>query len=95
MRSHRGKSNKFYDAQLLIFNGILQEKKYRNYDLAEQFYEDGINAITFAGDYGDEFTGYAYLGLSRICEIKGDRTGKKIYRRKGLDLIDFKKITFD
>lgn len=89
------KPNKFYDAQVLIFNGILQEKKYRNYKQAEQFYEAGINAISFAGDFGDEFSGYAYLGLSRISDINGDKTGKKVYRKKGMDLIDFKKITFD
>ncbi|HBE41657.1 MAG TPA: hypothetical protein DDW27_10725 [Bacteroidales bacterium] len=96
IKSYRYKSgNKFLDAQILIFNGILQEKKYSNYSLAEKYYEDGINAITFAGDFGDEFTGYAYLGLSRICDIKGDKTGKKAYRKKGIDLLDFKKITFD
>jgi len=85
----------FFDAQLLIFNGILQEKKYKNYMLSEQLYEEGINAITFAGDFGNEYCGYAYLGLSRICDYKGDKVGKKTYRKKGEDLIDFKKITFD
>jgi len=87
--------NAFFDAQLLIFNGILQEKKYKNYSLSEQLYEDGINAITFAGDFGNEYCGYAYLGLSRISDYKGDKAGKKAYRKKGDDLIDFKKITFD
>ncbi len=87
--------NTFFDAQLLIFNGILQEKKYRNYDLAQKYYEEGINAITFAGDYGNEYAAYAYLGLSRICDIKGDKTGKKTYRKKGTDLIEFRKVTFD
>ncbi len=87
--------NNYFDAQLHVFNGILQEKKYRNYELAQQYYEDCINAIAFAGDYGNEFTGYAYLGLSRISDLKGDKAGKKAYRKKGTDLIDFKKITFD
>ena len=65
--------NAFFDAQLLIFNGILQEKKYKNYSLSEQLYEDGINAITFAGDFGDEYCGYAYIGLSRISDYRGDK----------------------
>lgn len=87
--------NAYYDAQLLIFKGILSEKKYRNYTQAKKYYEEGINAISFAGDYGNDYCGYAYLGLSRISEYTGDKTGKKAYRRKGLELIDFKKITFD
>jgi hypothetical protein len=87
--------NTYYDAQVLILNGILQEKKYKNYTLAKQLYEDGISAISFAGDYGNDLVGYAYLGLSRICECNGDKAGKKAYRKKGYDLIDFKKITFD
>lgn len=96
VRSSAKKSgNAFFDTQLLIFNGILQEKKYRNYDLAQKYYEDGINAITFAGDYGNEYAAYAYLGLSRICDINGDKTGKKTYRKKGNDLIEFRKVTFD
>lgn len=88
-------NNPYFRAQLLIFNGIIQEKKYKNHTLAEKFYEDGINAIAFAGDFGNEYSGIAYLGLSRICDYKGDKAGKKTYRNKGYNLIDFKKITFD
>jgi len=93
--SLKSSGNTFYDAQVMVFNGILQEKKYQNFTLAKQLYEDGINSITFSGDYGNEFCGYAYLGLSRICEYYGDRAGKKAYQRKGLDLVDFKKVNFD
>ncbi|NLA48436.1 MAG: hypothetical protein GX876_03125 [Bacteroidales bacterium] len=87
--------NAYFDAQLLIFNGIIQEKKYKNYPDARQLYEDGISAIAFTGDYGNEYCGYAYLGLSRICEHDGDRAGKKAFHRKGYGLLNFKKITFD
>ena len=87
--------NAYLDAQLLVFKGIIQEKKYRNYLKAKDLYEDGITAIAFAGDFGNEYCGYAYLGLSRISAYNGDNAGKKAFRKKGLDLIDFKKITFD
>ncbi len=87
--------NAYFDAQLLILNGLIQEKKYKNYSDARQLYEDGISAIAFTGDYGNEYCGYAYLGLSRICEHDGDKAGKKAFHRKGYGLLDFKKITFD
>ncbi len=87
--------NVYLDAQLLVFKGIIQEKKYRNYIKAKDLYENGITTIAFAGDFGNEYCGYAYLGLSRICEYNGDIAGKKAFRKKGLNLIDFKKITFD
>lgn len=87
--------NNFYDAQLKVFNGILQEKKYRNYPLAKQLYEDGISELTPIGSYANEYTAYAYFGLSRISSMTGDRTGHRVYRKKGNDLTDFKNVNFD
>ena len=87
--------NSLYEAQVLIFNGILQEKKYKNLALAKQFYEDGINAGSPFGDYNKEFCAYGYFGLSRISEYYGDKVGCRVYRRKALDLTDFKEVSFD
>lgn len=93
--SYPNSRNVYCDAQLMIFKGILQEKKYKNYQTAKLMYEDGISSISPFGSYGEEFCGYAYLGLSRISEHYGDKTGKQVYRRKGNALIDYKKINFD
>lgn len=96
LKSHPDDSIKtYFDGQSLVFRGIVQEKKYKNYSLAKQFYEEGIDILSLYGDHGDEFCGYAYFGLSRICEHNGDKPGKKSYRRKGSDLVSFKKINFD
>ena len=88
-------SNSFYLAQLLIFNGIIQEKKYHNYALAQDYYKKGINDISMFAPYGNEFIAYGYYGLSRIGEINGDNHEKRLNRRKAMDLVDFKKINFD
>jgi hypothetical protein len=93
--SSGNKNNALFDAQILIFNGILQEKKYKNYSLAKQFYEDGISAGSLFGGYFKEFCAYGYFGLSRISEYYGDKAGKRIYRRRGIDLTDFKEVRFD
>jgi tetratricopeptide (TPR) repeat protein len=88
-------SNVFFCAQIKIFNGILQEKKYRNYVLAKQFYVEGISALMPFGDYGNEYCAYAYLGLSRLSDYSGDDSGRRVYRKKGLDLIDFREVSFE
>ena len=94
-KSGHQSGNNFYDAQLKVFNGILQEKKYRNYPLAKQLYEDGISELALIGSYANEYTAYAYFGLSRISSLTGDRTGQRVYRKKGNDLADFKNVNFD
>jgi hypothetical protein len=86
--------NPYYKAQLSIFNGLLQEKKYKNLTLAEQFYHKGIKDISAFGHYGNEFAAYGFFGLSRISDSKGDRSYKKTYHRKAVDLADFKRVDF-
>jgi hypothetical protein len=88
-------SNSYYQAQLSIFNGILQEKKYHDIKLAQQYYNKGVRDISIFGDYGNEFAAYAYFGLSRISEVNGDKHNKKIYRKQAMELVDFKKVNFD
>ena len=94
-KSGQQSGNNFFNGQLKVFNGILQEKKYRNYPLAKQLYEDGISELALIGSYANEYTAYAYFGLSRISSLTGDRTGQRVYRKKGNDLADFKNVNFD
>jgi hypothetical protein len=82
-------------AQILIYNGILQEKKYKNMKIAEQFYTTGINRISGFGHFGNEFAAYGYFGLSRISKLNGNNDASKSHRKKALDLADFKKIDFE
>jgi hypothetical protein len=90
-----GDGNKYLQAQLFIFNGLLQEKKYKNNELAEDYYNKGLNSISFAGEYGNEYAAYAYFGLSRINDSKGEKHTGKMYRTKAEKLVEFKKINFD
>jgi hypothetical protein len=85
----------FLKAQLAIFRGILQEKKYNNLKLAEQHYNEGIRDLTPVGKYGNEYAAYGYFGLSRISEARGENKTRKTYRREAIRLTDYKKINFD
>lgn len=87
--------NNYFRAQLTIIKGIIQEKKYLNNKLAQQYYNEGISDISIFGKYGNEYSAYAYFGLSRISETNGERETSRIYRKEALKLSDFKRINFD
>ncbi|MCU0457154.1 MAG: hypothetical protein MUE74_12710 [Bacteroidales bacterium] len=89
-----GGENPFNNAVMEVFRGLIQEKKYRNLSSAAVHYRKGIDNLARFGPYAYEYVGYAYLGLSRISEAKGNTRESKSYHRKGIDLIDFKGITF-
>ncbi|MDD4971126.1 MAG: hypothetical protein PHT07_16990 [Paludibacter sp.] len=93
--SQKESDNKFFQGQLSIFEGVVQEKKYRDNNLAQQYYQSGINKISLFGEYSKEYVAYAYFGLSRISELKKDtNTGKK-FRQLAMKMGDFKKVDFD
>jgi hypothetical protein len=88
-------NNSFFLGQITIFNGIIKEKKYHDFKLAQELYINGIKEMSFFGNYGNEFAAYAYYGLSRISDANGDKNYKKLYRKLADDLADLKKVNFD
>jgi hypothetical protein len=93
--SHSKYSNSYFQAQLFIFQGILYEKKYGDLNKAQAFYQKGIKDIAPFGVFGNEYTAYAYFGLSRISEIRGDKHGKKTYFKQAMDLASYKNVNFN
>jgi len=87
--------NSYFQAQLTIFKGILEEIKYNDYKLAEQYYLKGIHDISPYNAYGNEYAAYAYYGLSRINNANGERKASKTYRKEAIKLGDYEKIKFD
>jgi hypothetical protein len=86
--------NPFFQAQLTIFKGIVQEKKYHDLEQAREFYSYGIRHISAFRSFGNEYAAYAYFGLSRISEMNGDLSNKKNFRKLALKLADFKEMDF-
>ncbi|HRZ97248.1 MAG TPA: hypothetical protein P5084_06800 [Paludibacter sp.] len=87
--------NKYFQTQLIIFRGILQEKKYHDINKAYQYYTIGMNSIKTYGDYGNEYAAYAYFGLSRISYSKGDKNAGRQFREKAKKLTASEEINFD
>jgi len=88
-------SNSFFKSQFAILRGILKEKKYKDFKAARELYLKGIRDISLYGNYGKEFSSYAYYGLSRISESAGDKYNTKQYRKLGDELSVFRKVNFD
>lgn len=86
-------NNRYYQAQFIILRGILNEKKYSNVVQARQEYTIGAGNIAEFGEYGFQFAAYAYFGLSRLSS--DNIHDQKIYRRKALELAEFKDVNFD
>jgi tetratricopeptide (TPR) repeat protein len=93
--SRKGIENKYSQAQLIIFQGIIQEKKYHDIHLAQEYYTSGISKLVPYGVYGNECEAFAYFGLSRISYARSEKTDGMKYRQKAMKLGDFKKINFD
>ena len=95
VRSQKETENKFFRAQLFIFNGILQEKKYHDLNQAQYSYHTGVSRIILFGSYGNECAAFGYFGLSRISELKGEKNNSTKFREKAMKLSAFKNINFD
>jgi len=85
----------YYAAQIKVFSAIVREKKYKDYETAGNLYERALVELEPFGNYGNEFSAYCCFGLSRVCEASGDKTGKRNYHRRAMNLASFKKINFD
>jgi tetratricopeptide (TPR) repeat protein len=85
----------YFGAQVTVFNGILQEKKYHNYDQALKYYNKGISELSAFNYYGNEYSSFAYFGLSRISGIRNDKQNRKTYRKMAMEMTSYKKVNFD
>lgn len=87
--------NSYFQAQLSVFNGIIQEKKYRNIKMAVQYYDTGLKSLTLLGAYGNEYAAYACFGLSRFYNSEKSADLTKKYRKMAINLSESRKINFD
>ena len=65
------------------------------YDQALKYYHKGISELSGFNYYGNEYSSYAYFGLSRISGIRNDKQNRKAYRKMALEMTSYKKVNFD
>ena len=77
----------YYKLPIALFNGMLQEKHYKKFDLAKKWYLMAINSP--AGWDTDNYIGLAYYGLGNIYKAKGDLKNAKKYYKKANTLCEY------
>jgi hypothetical protein len=87
--------NRYFQSQIDIFKGVIQEQRYKSPKTAEQLYWSGINKAETYGPMGAEYTSYGYFGLSRINAAAGNNKNAKQYRKKAKELSSFDHVNFD
>ncbi len=87
--------NNYFKAQLLVFNGILQEKKYHDLKSAAQYYDSGLKAISSFGVYGNEYAAYACFGLSRFYDSEKSNDLTRKYRKMAFDYAESHEMNFE
>jgi hypothetical protein len=87
--------NRYLQAQIDVFKGVIQEQRYKNPKSAEQLYWLGINKAELYGPMGAEYASYGYFGLSRINTAAGNNKNAKQYHRKARELSSFDHVNFD
>jgi len=88
-------NNAFFKAQIIVFKGILKEKKYGDMSAASEYYREGLNVLAPFGDFGNEYSAYACYGLSRV--FAADKTGdqKRRFRKEANRLAEFRHMNFE
>jgi tetratricopeptide (TPR) repeat protein len=72
-----------------VFLGLLEEKKYKNYTLASQYYLKTIDNATKFGEVGRQYKAYAYLGLSRIAALQNQLQIARTYRKQAEAIAEY------
>jgi len=86
--------NDFFQMMTQIYRGILQEKKYNNYPVAEQHYLEAVRLSENYVPFANGRLSYAYFGLSRIHQEANPEKSNK-YLSIAKDLSVYKHLTFD
>ncbi len=87
--------NRYLQARIDVFKGVLYEKKFKNDKMAEQYYWSGVSKSEEYKTFANDYEAYAYFGLSRISERKGDKKNMKKYRKLADNMAPYAYINFD
>jgi len=87
--------NEYFLGQLAIFNGLLQEMKYHNYQLAGKYYEEGINDMKNFGSRGASYIQYGKASLKRINDLQDEKLSDRKKKNKNSDNINLGLLSLD
>jgi hypothetical protein len=65
-----------------IFMGVYEEKKSNDPEKSRYYYEEGLRLAEVYDERADYVKAYAYIGLSRYFEGKGDARRARAFRKR-------------
>lgn len=82
-------SGKIFPVAGEIFEGIIQEKQYKNDKQAAALYQ---HALKMPADerFTEDYHAFAYCGIARIAHRAGDKAKAKEYYKKALSIAEYK-----
>jgi tetratricopeptide (TPR) repeat protein len=86
--------NDFFLIVSNIYEAIILEKQKHNYLKATKIYAEALKDIEKYGDFGNQYSSFAFYGLSRIYHEK-DKKKEKEYRKIANELSVYPHINFD
>ena len=92
IKTSSGIKNDYFTCQMAIFKGLLQEKKYNEYVLAEEYYQKAIRCLEYYGPRGETFSEFGTDGLKRVRDLQSGKWHER--RRKNKDS-GFSGVNFD
>ncbi|TDB65118.1 tetratricopeptide repeat protein [Arundinibacter roseus] len=85
------RTERFYPISWLVFEGILQEKKYHQDVEAQKKFLAALK-IPYDDQYTREYHAMAYAGLARIAHRRGDKAQARKYYDKCLEIAEYDSI---
>jgi tetratricopeptide (TPR) repeat protein len=83
---------KLYKIAYHLFQGLIQEKYYKDDTKALSFYQKVITYTNYDDRYGKDYHSFAYAGLARLADKKADKNKAKEYYKTVLKLCEYKGI---
>ena len=74
------------------FYGIINEKNYNRLDTAKAYYNQAITSSKGIQSPNTDYISFAYAGLARIADRKGDKKKAIEYYKKALDIAEYTSI---
>ena len=83
---------KQFEMASYVFYGIINEKHYNKLDTAKAYYNQAINLYKTLQFPDRAYESFAYAGLARIADRKGDKKKAVNYYKKALGIAEHKSI---
>ncbi|NJL15512.1 MAG: hypothetical protein HC913_22560 [Microscillaceae bacterium] len=88
----QGRTENLYRSARNFILGVVQEKYYKSDDKAAQFYQNVVNAGKYDKRYTIDYFAFAYAGLARIADRRGQIESAKKYYKEAQKITEYESL---